>query len=259
MGKKHRNGGNKKDQQIRELSTALSHNGEAKQEGPKIKSWSVLDLDTINPMTPAQEEMFHAWLNGYHIGAYGTAGTGKTFLALYLALNSLLEQTCYKRIMILRSAVSTRDIGFLPGDLDEKIQYYELPYHDIFHELVGKRNTYQDMKDAGLVQFASTSFIRGLTWDNAVIVIDEAENMTWHEINSIMTRIGYDTRVIVTGDLNQTDLDGTKKNGNCGMGDFLQVAQNMDQFSTIPFHQSDIVRSEFVKSWISAVEDTGIV
>lgn len=255
MSKKRRS--NKRTSKEEQLATALCHNGVAKEEGPKKKSWSVLDLDTINPLTPAQEDMFHAWINGYHIAAHGSAGTGKTFLALYLALNDVLEKR-NNRVIIMRSAVATREVGFLPGDLDEKIQYYELPYRDILEELVGRRSTYDDMKQAGTIEFMTTSFIRGLTWDNAVLVIDEGENMTWHEIDSVMTRVGDNTRVIFTGDLVQTDLDGTKKNGSCGMGNFLQVAHNMDDFSTIRFSHHDIVRSQFVKSWIKASEDAGI-
>lgn len=255
MGKKRRNNG--KNAQAEQLAMALSHNGKAMEEGPKQKTWSVFDLDTINPLTPAQEEMFHAWLNNYHIAAHGSAGTGKTFLALYLALNSVLEQM-HNRIIVLRSAVSTREIGFLPGDMNEKIQYYELPYHDILEELIGRKNTYNDMKDAGLIEFSTTSFIRGLTWDNAILVVDEGENMTWHEINSIMTRVGHNTRVLFTGDLVQTDLDGSRKNGTCGMDHFLKVIQNMNNFASIKFNRHDIVRSDFVKSWITATEDAGL-
>lgn len=254
MSKKRRNG---RKQDIEYYEKALSHNGKAIEEGPKRKTWNVLDLNTIKPLTPAQEDMFHAWINGYHIAAHGSAGTGKTFLALYLALNEVLEGEA-RRVIILRSAVPTRDVGFLPGDLHEKIQYYELPYHDILEELVGRRSTYADMKDAGVIEFMTTSFIRGLTWDNAVIVVDEGENMTWHEINSIMTRVGHNTRIIFTGDLVQTDLDGSKKNGSCGMDKFLKAADEMGGFASIRFGHHDIVRSDFVKSWIKTTEELGV-
>lgn len=258
MSKKRQNGRKAKDNQIEELTTALCHNGKAIEEGPKKKKWSIHDLKTIKPLTPAQEDMFHAWINKDHIAAHGSAGTGKTFIGLYLALNDLLHFR-QNKIIIVRSAVPTRDVGFLPGDLDDKVQYYETPYHDIFHELVGRKSTYKDMKDAGLVEFMTTSYIRGLTWDNAIIVIDEGENLTWHEINSIMTRVGDNTRVIFTGDLVQSDLDGSNKNGKSGMNLFLNVIDNINSFVSIRFNKHDIVRSDFVKSWIVAAEDVGAI
>lgn len=253
MGKKRRTNGKDKDT-INELATALSHNGKAKEEGPKKKQWSIFDINTINPLTPAQQDMFQAWIDDYHIMAHGTAGTGKTFLALYLAMNSVLERQ-QNKVIVVRSAVSTRDVGFLPGDMSEKTQYYELPYHDILHELFNRPSTYEDMKEAGLIHFTTTSFIRGLTWDNAVIVVDEGANMTWHEIDSIMTRVGDNTRVIFAGDVVQTDLDGSRKNGECGMSDCIKAIDRIKSFASIKFTRHDIVRSDFVKSWIEASED----
>lgn len=250
MAKKRRNGAKA---QLEEVTLALVQNGRAMEEATKRKTWSKHDLKTIQPLTPTQEDMFHAWYNNKHLCAHGSAGTGKTFLALYLALNEIIEKHQTK-IIIVRSAVPTRDVGFLPGSLEEKVALYELPYHDIMWELVGRASTYQDMKDAGLVTFMTTSFIRGLTWDNAVVVVDEGENMTFHEIDSIMTRIGENSRVIFTGDTKQTDLDG-KKNGATGMREAMQVFDNMKEFDCIAFNKYDIVRSDFVKSWIIASEE----
>ena len=198
--------------------------------------------------------MFHAWFNDKNLCAYGSAGTGKTFLALYLAINEVIQKRQH-RIIIVRSAVPTREVGFLPGDLEEKTALYELPYHDIMWELVGRHSTYQDMKDAGLIEFVTTSFIRGLTWDNAIVIVDEAENMTFHEIDSIMTRVGENTRVIVAGDIKQTDLDGSRKNGTSGIQDSIKVFDKMGGFECIAFNKYDIVRSDFVKSWIIASEE----
>jgi len=242
--------------EIESLSLALSLNGKAQEEGPRRKHWNQHDLKTIKPLTDSQEDLFHSWYNNKNICAYGSAGTGKTFLALYLALSEVLKRQ-QSRIIIVRSAVPTRDVGFLPGTLEEKTALYELPYHDILAELVGRNSTYADMKEAGLIEFVSTSFIRGLTWDNAVIVIDEGENMTFHEIDSIMTRVGENTRIIFTGDLKQTDLDG-KKGNTSGMGDALRVFDKMEQFDSIAFNKYDIVRSDFVKSWIIASEQEGV-
>ncbi len=256
MSAKKRSHKSRRNEEIEFLKAALYANGHAMEEGPKRKQWSTKDLKNIKPKTAAQEDMFHAWHQGKHLCASGSAGTGKTFLAFYLALNELLTQHT-RRIIIIRSAVSTREIGFLPGTLEEKTAMYELPYHDIMWELIGRPSTYQDMKDEGLVEFMTTSFVRGLTWDNAVVIVDEAQNMTFHEINSIMTRIGENTRIILTGDTKQTDLVENKKHlGVEGMSQALKVFDNMKSFASIHFTMHDIVRSEFVKSWIVACETT---
>lgn len=237
---------------IKFLQTALHANQRAHLNGPQRKIWSVHDLKTIKPLTRNQEDMFHQWYNNDHICAFGTAGTGKTYLALYLALNEVCSpKTPQDKIIIVRSVVPTRDVGFLPGDLDEKISVYESPYRDICHELIGRRSTYDDMKDAGMIEFMSTSFIRGLTWDNAVVIIDEGQNMSFHELNSIMTRLGENTRIIFTGDLSQSDL----RTPQAGMGRFLDIVREMSDFGIIQFNYHDIVRSSIVKSWIIASEE----
>jgi phosphate starvation-inducible protein PhoH len=251
MPKKRRSG---HKAELERLELALCLNGAAQEEGPKRKHWSMHDLKTIKPLTPTQEDLFHAWYNGDNLCAHGSAGTGKTFLALYLALQEVLKQN-HSRVIIVRSAVTTRDVGFLPGTLEEKIMQFEAPYHDILWELVGRPSTYQDMKDQGLIEFHSTSFLRGLTWDNAIVIVDEAENLTFHEIDNVMTRLGENTRVIFTGDTKQTDLDGSKKLGQEGLTQAMQVFENMEGFSCIKFNYHDIVRGDLVKSWIMACEE----
>lgn len=243
-----------KRQELTNANLALVQNGKAMMEdGRKIKNWTTHDLKSIRPYTPAQEDVFHGWYNNDHICLHGSAGTGKTYLGLYLALNEVLQKN-QSRIIIVRSAVATREVGFLPGTLEEKVAQYEVPYRDILHDLVGKHSTYNDMKDAGIIEFMTTSFIRGLTWDNAVIVVDEGENMTFHEINSIMTRMGRNSRIIFTGDILQTDLDG-KKHGISGMADALNVFDCMRDFACVEFNKNDIVRSDFVRDWIIATEE----
>lgn len=252
MGKRAK----RRDADLEFLEKALKQNGRAMEEGGrKRKTWSGHDLKSIKPLTPTQEDMFHAWFNGMNICTHGSPGSGKTFLALYLAFSSVIDRRDQNRIIIVRSAVPTREIGFLPGTLEEKSALYELPYVDICHELIGRASTYENMKDAGVIEFMTTSFVRGLTWDNAVIIVDEAQNMTFHELDSIMTRIGNNTRIIVNGDIKQTDLDG-KKNGICGMGQFMNVIRNMKEFAMVQFTAHDIVRSDLVKSWIIASEST---
>ena len=243
--------GRHKRRDVEFLETSLRQNGKAAFDGPKKKKWSTHDLKKIKPLTPTQNEMFHAFFNNEHVCAYGTAGTGKTYLAMYLAFNEVLNpQSPQDRMIIVRSVVPTRDIGFLPGDLNDKVSVYETPYKDICADLIGRPSTYDDMKEAGIVQFMPTSFIRGLTWDNAIVVVDECQNMTFHEINSIVTRLGQNSRIIFTGDTNQTDLRPV----DCGMTKMLSVVDNIETFAKVKFTTDDIVRSNIVKSWIVAAE-----
>jgi len=239
-------------EEVDTLTTMIVTNTKAYEEGPKKKKWTIHDLKTIKPLTPAQEDLFHVFNQEKHICAHGSAGTGKTFLGLYLALREVLENT-HERVIIVRSAVATRDIGFMPGDLNEKMSFYETPYRDICAELFGKFSTYDDMKLAGKIEFMPTTFIRGITWDNAIVVVDEGQNMTFHEINSIMTRVGKNTKIIFTGDMPQTDLRKNRQDVS-GMEDFLKVIDQMDEFGKVHFTTDDIVRSDFVKAWIIATE-----
>lgn len=241
---------------VYELERALVSNGRAWEEGPKRKTWTRHDLNAISPLTPNQEEMFRAFMEGQNIMAFGTAGTGKTYVAIFLALNEMLSKTSdIKKIRIIRSAVSTREIGHLPGTLEEKTALYEAPYKDMFTDFLGRPSTYQDMKEAGLVDFTVTSFIRGVTWDDTIVIVDEGQNMTFHEINTIMTRLGRNSRILFVGDLLQTDL--RKKGDVTGMDQAIRVTSQMGSFTNIQFNRYDIVRSDFVKQWITAVEDHG--
>ncbi len=241
-----------------ELSQALYLNGRAMQDGPKRKTWSRHDLKYIKPLTPAQEAMFQAFFDGDNIFAHGSAGTGKSYVAIFLALTEILSvESEIDRIIIVRSAVPTREVGFLPGTLEEKNMVYEQPYRDIFHELIGKKSTYDDMKDAGKVEFVSTSFIRGVTWDNAIIIFDEAQNANWEEVNTVMTRVGDKSRIILCGDVKQNDLL-YKKMDKSGIQTLLEVTARLPSFSNITFTREDIVRSEFVKQFIIACEELGV-
>jgi phosphate starvation-inducible PhoH-like protein len=200
--------------------------------------------------------MLHDYMEGFNITASGSAGTGKTFVALYLALNDILSpDTETERLVIVRSAVPSRDMGFTPGTLEEKAALYESPYQAMFADLFGRMATYQDMKDAHLVDFQTTSYLRGVTWDNAIVVVDECQSMTFHEINTIMTRLGKNSRIIMCGDLPQTDL--RKKGEVTGMDKMLRITARMGGFSNVTFTVHDIVRSAFVKSWIMACEEEG--
>lgn len=176
-------------------------------------------------------------------------------VGIWLALNELVRDNAKQnRIIIVRSAVNSRDVGFLPGTLEEKEAAYERPYIDIFGDIVGKSTTYEHMKAAGVVEFTTTSNIRGVSWNDAIVIIDESQNMTLHELNTLMTRIGKNTRIMVLGDCAQNDL--TKKKGDeSGFPIFLKIIENMKEFEKILFQRHDIVRSGFCKSWICAYEE----
>lgn len=216
-------------------------------------------LAEIAPLTDNQDNAFHANGSGKHLLLYGVAGTGKTFLASYFALSDLLVGNA-KRIIIIRSAVTTRDQGFLPGTLQEKMALYEAPYREIFAELCGgRRDVYDLLKKRDYLEFMSTSFIRGITFDEAIVIVDEVQNCTDHEINSILTRVGKNTRVILCGDHRQDDLKMTgKKNQVSGIENLIRVARAMNGFGLVEFNVQDIVRSGFVKEYIITRINLGI-
>lgn len=249
----------RKDRQIKELTDVLETNGKAIHEGPRKKNFTTHDLRHIKPLNAAQESMFESYFQGNNIIAHGSAGSGKTFIALYLALNDMISnRNGSSRIIIVRSAVQTRGVGFLPGSLDEKMEPFEAPYKDIVHDLLGKHDAYDTMKSFGMIEFMPTSFVRGLTWDNAIIIIDELQNMNFHELNSIVTRVGENTKIIACGDSYQNDLH-LERFDQSGFHKFLEVARRSGAFDDILFTRDDIVRSGFVKKWITALEESNIV
>lgn len=234
-------------------------NQTAIKDGPRRKKWSLHDLKNIKPISSAQRMLFESYLaHDNHVVANGFPGTGKTYLSFWLGLNSVLSpDEPQDRIIVVRSAVPARDIGFLPGDAKEKMAPFEVAYKDIVHDLIGKSTSYEDMCEAGKIEFMPTSFLRGLTWDNAVVILDEIQNLTWQEIHTVMTRIGKNTRVLVCGDVSQNDLQN-KRNEETGIGNFLTVAERMNTFDIVNFTKHDVVRSGFVKDWILAKEDLAL-
>jgi phosphate starvation-inducible protein PhoH len=203
---------------------------------------SGLEVQEIEPLTRNQVRAFES---DKHLILHGVAGTGKTFVACYLGFDDMAKKE-YEKLVIIRSAVPTRDIGFLPGNEKEKASVYEEPYKDIAIDIFGRGDAYQILKTKNLVEFMTTSFIRGITLRNATIVIDECQNMSFHELDSIITRVGQNCRVILCGDFRQSDLK------NSGMNEFLNVIKRMQLFDFIEFGIEDIVRSDFVKSYIIA-------
>jgi phosphate starvation-inducible protein PhoH len=226
-------------------------------QGPQQKRWTKHDIKQIQPLTQHQRDMFECYYQGSNVIGFGSPGTGKTFLALYLSLSDIVDPSIPQdKIKIVRSAVPSRQIGHLPGTVEEKMAVYEMPYVDACAELLGKASSYEDLKKAQKIDFVTTSFVRGSSWDNTIVIIDEAQNMTWQELNSVITRIGYNSRLIITGDTKQCDF--SSKHETTGFVDVIKVAKIMDHFSLVQFDSADIVRSEFVKSWIIACEKNNL-
>lgn len=238
---------------------AESLNRDTIKEGARRKKWSLHDLKNIKPKSEAQRELFESYLGfDNHVIANGFPGTGKTYLSFWLALSSVLSpEQAQDHIIVVRSAVPARDIGFLPGTQEEKMAPFEAAYKDIVADLIGKASSYEDMVEAGKIKFMPTSFLRGLTWDNAIVIIDEIQNLTWQEIHTVMTRVGKNTRVLVCGDVSQNDL-ANKRNEETGITSFLRVAERMKSFDIVQFQKEDVVRSGFVKDWIIAKEDLAL-
>ena len=218
--------------------------------GLKIK----LDhLKTFDPLTENQKKFYEAYKRGdYFVALHGVAGTGKKFIALYKALEEVLDKANpFNKIIIVRSAVPSREVGHLPGDLNEKTEIYRQPYQQICHTLFTRPDAYQRLEEQGHIEFISTSFIRGMSFDDAIIIVDEMQNMTFEEIDTVMTRVGYRSKIIWCGDYRQTDLN-KKKNDVSGILKFLDIAHHMDAFTRIEFTPNDIVRSSLVKDYILA-------
>ena len=210
------------------------------------------DLKTFEPLTENQKKFFDAYKRqDYFIALHGVAGTGKTFIALYKALEEILDKANpFKKIIIVRSAVPSREVGHLPGDLDEKTEIYRQPYRQICHTLFGKFESYQRLEEQGYIEFISTSFIRGMSFDDAIIIVDEMQNMNFEEIDTVMTRVGYRSKIIWCGDYRQTDL--RRSNDKSGILKFFDIAHHMSSFTRIEFTADDIVRSSLVKDYILA-------
>ena len=217
----------------------------------------------IEPITENQKKLFESYSQDKHLVAYGTAGTGKTFISLYNALADILDETTpYEKIYLVRSLVSTREIGFLPGDHEDKADIYQIPYKNMVKYMFQMQSDadfemlYGKLKAQDSIKFWSTSFIRGTTLDNAIIIVDEFQNLNFHELDSIITRVGENSRIIFCGDAIQSDL--VKTNDRNGIHDFLNILRKMPSFDIIEFGIDDIVRSGLVKEYIIAKLDIGL-
>ena len=238
----------------KKTSTQVGAGMSAKQMQRK-KPFNVDMMIDIDPLTDNQTKVFDAYKEGKNVYAYGAAGTGKTFIMLYLALKEVLNPlTPYNRVVIVRSLVSTREIGFLPGDHEDKSSLYQIPYKNMvkyMFELPTDNDfdmLWGNLKTQESIKFWSTSFIRGTTLDDCILIIDEAQNLNFHELDSIITRVGENCKIHFCGDAAQSDL--VKTNERNGILDFMKILAAMPEFESVEFGVDDIVRSGLVKSYI---------
>ena len=221
----------------------------------KQKEIGASDLAVIKPVTDSQQTVFDTWKEGKNQFLFVCAGTGKTFVSLYLALQQVLKnETPYDKVIVVRSLIPTREIGFLPGDEEDKAALYQVPYANMMQFMFEQPNEqaftmlYDRLKAQSSFYFMSTSFLRGLTFDNSIIIVDECQNLNFHELDTIITRVGQDSKIFFCGDFGQSDL--TKLNERNGLMDFLQILHEMDEFNCTEFNIGDIVRSGFVRSYL---------
>ena len=221
----------------------------------KQKDITYNQLSTIKPVTDSQKLVFESWKKGLNQFLFGCAGTGKTFVSLYLALQDVLKNdTPYDKVIVVRSLIPTREIGFLPGDEEDKAALYQVPYSNMMQFMFTQPNEqafsmlYDRLKAQGSFYFLSTSFLRGLTFDNSIIIVDECQNLNFHELDTIITRVGQDSKIVFCGDFGQSDL--TRLNEKNGLMNFLQILQEMNEFNCTEFDIGDIVRSGFVRSYL---------
>ena len=219
------------------------------------KEISLNNLIDIKPITDNQKVVFDTWKKGANQFLFGAAGTGKTFVSLYLALQDVLDlKNPADKVILVRSLIPTREIGFLPGDEEDKAALYQVPYQNMVRfmfEMPNEQsfnNLYDKLKGQGSLFFLSTSFLRGLTFDNSIIIVDEAQNLNFHELDTIITRVGQDSKILFCGDFSQTDLQ--KQNEKNGLHDFLRILEEMEEFNCTEFNIGDIVRSGFVRSYL---------
>jgi phosphate starvation-inducible protein PhoH len=216
-----------------------------------------INIRRISPITDNQEKAFESFNYNKNMLLHGVAGTGKTFISLYLALKDTLDtRRGSQSVQIIRSVVPTRDMGFLPGNQKEKAKAYEEPYYSICNELFGRGDAYDILKQKKIIEFSTTSFIRGLTFNNTTVIVDECQNMSWHELDSVITRLGENSRIVFCGDFRQSDFRHNEDKS--GIHDFMRVIKTMDSFDFVEFDQEDIVRSALVKEYIISKLELGM-
>ena len=239
-----------------DIADSIEVNSRKRKVKPVKAKIDNLNVKKVEPITEAQREMFASFMQGQNVVACGSAGTGKTYVATYLALQEVFAQRKNK-VVFVRSAVPTRQIGHLPGDLNEKSLVYTTPFKQIVDDLCENGTAYNILTTKGIIEFMTTSFIRGITLDNCVIIFDEFQSASWHELASVVSRCGKNTQIVFCGDTKQNDLI-TNKHDVSGLSNFMKVADDMEEFDIVKFYPQDIVRSGLVKSFILACERAGL-
>lgn len=249
-----------KNQRLTKRQQRLAEKGQDKQT-IKIPTMGQLHLNIqdIGPITDNQIKTFRAYEKGKNLFLHGCAGTGKTFISMYLALKEIADKSSTRnKLVLIRTAQSSKDIGFLPGDEKKKLEVYEAAYRAICAELYNRADAYEILKQKGIIEFHSTSFLRGTTIEDAIILIDEAQNCRYQEIRTVLTRTGDRSRIVICGDTKQDDLTSERYKESSGLSNIMQVFNRMDQMSTVEFEIDDIVRSGFVRDFIIAENELGL-
>lgn len=214
------------------------------------------DLVEYYPITDNQGKVWKSWEDNYNLVLTGSAGTGKTFMGMYLGMRAVLDpDTPYDRLVIVRSMVPTRDMGFLPGTKQEKEDAFLAPYKAIAHELFSDMGSWNKAVSTKKIEFTSTSYIRGTTLDGCIVLVDEMQNLNFHELDSVTTRMGKDSRLIFSGDYRQSDF--TRDDDRQGIMKFLTIVEQLKKFEVVNFGWEDIVRSDFVRDYIMTKEMLG--
>lgn len=221
------------------------------EEAPQKPNTS-LRLKPVTPLTTLQTAFFNVYHKYDVLSLTGSPGTGKSFLALFKSLDEYENNECYHKVVIVRSAVAGRAMGFLPGNSKEKMEVFEAPYISIVNDLYGRGDAYSILKSKGVIEFISSSFLRGTTWNNALVIVDECQNMSYQELTTILTRFGKDCKIILCGDVNQDDLTSERYNETSGYSKILEILERVKSAYSLTFGVDDIVRSGFVKEFIIA-------
>lgn len=204
----------------------------------------------IKSKSENQQKLIDAYYENDMIFAVGPAGTGKTYLSIALAVKALKEKTA-KKIILSRPAVEAGEkLGFLPGDIKDKIDPYLQPLYDALEDMLPGVKL-QDMMEKRIIQICPLAFMRGRTLSDAIVILDEAQNTTPAQLRMFLTRMGWNTKMIITGDLTQVDLP---KQSKCGLREALSILKNTEGIAMIYFNQKDIVRHKLVTRIVNAYD-----
>jgi len=216
------------------------------------KNSSSLDIQYVEGKTANQTKFMEAFENNDLVIGVGYPGTGKTYLALYMALTELEINKEFEKIYIVRSSVSSRNLGFMPGNANDKMKEYEKPYMSNVNDLYGRGDAYNILKQKGIIEFSPTSYLRGQTFNNCIVILDEFQNLSFQELTTVITRFGENCKMVVIGDTGQDDLTSERYKEFSGARDLMKITNKMKNVETVYMGVNDIVRSGFVRDFIIA-------